>query len=82
MQRETIDKSNELLKLIESNAKAVEKLTQYAESGKTLYTKDRFPICYGEERPFPIPLEPWEIRLIIHNKKQRIKALEKELEEL
>lgn len=83
MDRAVIDKANELTKLIEQNKIAIQELQNY-ENGKTLYTS-----CSEYSNPlsmyrFPVPIsfEPWEVRLMIHNKQQRIKALEKELEEL
>lgn len=79
MQKELIDKANEIIGLIEKNERAVEELEKYAESGKTLYTK---LVDYGYQPAQPIELEAWEIRLMIHNKKQRIKALKAQLERM
>lgn len=79
MQREIIDKANEIVKIIESNKSAVSELEKYAESGKTLFTQHGHNMW---DFPVSIPFEDWEIRLMIHNKKQRIAALEKQLEQL
>ncbi len=81
MQKETIDKANEIMNLIEQNKRAIEKLEQFSQSGGTLYYKEEpdflfYPIYRG------IDFEDWEIRLMIHQKKQRIQALEKQLEQL
>lgn len=75
MQKELIDKANEIIRLIEKNERAVEELEKYVESGKELFTT----IGLLAES---IDFEPWEIRLMIHNKKQRIKALKAQLERL
>lgn len=80
MQKELIDKANEIIGLIEKNERAVEELEKYAESGNTLYTSGNNPFIYGYSQP--IDFEPWEIRLMIHNKKQRIKALKAQLERM
>lgn len=83
MERERIDKANEIIKLIEDNKKSVSELEKYAEKGKTLYTeRDSYRTCTNFVSPAPISFEDWEIRLMIHNKKQRISALEKQLKEL
>lgn len=79
MQKELIDKANEIIGLIEKNERAVEELEKYAESGGTLYTH---LIDYGYRPARPIDFEPWEIRLMIHNKKQRIEALKTQLERM
>lgn len=39
MQKELIDKANEIIGLIEKNERAVEELEKYAESGKSLWTE-------------------------------------------
>lgn len=83
MQKELIDKANEIIGLIEKNERSVEELEKYAESGKTLYTAIEYAYhCGYDKQPKEIDLEPWEIRLMIHNKKQRIKALKAQLERL
>lgn len=81
MQKELIDKANEIIRLIEKNERAVVKLERYAESGKALYTDaNNMPGILKIINE--IDFEPWEIRLMIHNKKQRIKALKAQLERM
>ena len=81
MQKELIDKANEIIRLIEKNEKAIEELSKYVESGKTLYTKrDRY--MNYDNLPQPIDFEDWEIRLMIHQKKQRVNALKIQLERM
>lgn len=78
MKRETVDRANELIMLIENNKKAIKFLEDdvYRSLGMILYTSNK--LFLGEYMSF----EPWEVRLMIYNKKQRLQALEKELEEL
>lgn len=80
MQREIIEKANEIINIIDDNKKSVDELQKYVESGKVLFT--RHGVCDSWDSPVSISFEDWEIRLIIHNKKQRIAALEKQLEKL
>lgn len=80
MQKELIDKANEIIGLIEQNERAVEELEKYAESGKALWTETNSYM--GCKFPREIDFEPWEIRLMIHNKRQRIKALKAQLERM
>lgn len=80
MQKELIDKANEIIGLIEKNERAVEELEKYAESGSAFYTNTSNLFIYNPLQP--IDFESWEIRLMIHNKKQRIKALKAQLERL
>lgn len=80
MQKELIDKANEIIGLIEKNKRAVEELEKYAEIGKSLWTETNSYMDY--KFPREIEFEPWEIRLMIHNKKQRIKALKAQLERM
>lgn len=81
MQKELIDKANEIIGLIEKNERAVEELEKYAENGCCLCSKIQqnyiLQPLYRE-----IDFEPWEIRLMIHQKKQRVNALKEELERL
>lgn len=81
MDKKIIDKANDIIGKIESNKKAIKELEKYAESGKTLFTQYMAYSCFGSFNE-SIDFEPWEIRLMIHNKKQRITALEKQLEQL
>lgn len=76
--------TSEIIKLIDENKNAVSELEKYSESGKSLYTNtdSYMNAIAGFEHPIPIRFEDWEIRLIIHNKKQRIAALERQLEQL
>lgn len=81
MQKEYLEKANEISRQIENHKEAISALEKYTESGTTLQTLQN--IAFGGYIPiYYIPLEPWEIHLIIHNKKQRISALEKQLEEM
>lgn len=87
MQKELIDKANEIIGLIKKNERAVEELekclTQEAKIHIGRYGVGA-GVC-GETvfiSPKEIDFEPWEIRLMIHNKKQRIKALKAQLERL
>ena len=80
MQKEVIDKANKIMELIERNKKAVEFLKEYADSG-VKFGKAKIGAWMYPETTY-IDFEPWEVRLMIHNKQQRIKALEKQLEEL
>lgn len=83
MQKELIDKANEIIRLIKENEKDIEKLSKYVESGKTLYTETDGYVCrYNYLFPQSINFEAWEIRLMIHQKKQRINALKVQLERL
>ncbi len=81
MQKELIDKANEIIGLIEKNEKAIEELSEYAETGGTLCFKRMYD---GLFYPFydRIDFEDWEIRLMIYQKKQRINALKIQLERL
>lgn len=83
MQKELIDKANEIVDLIEKNEKAIEELEKYAESGKILYTETWiYAHMTNGEIPKAIDFEDWEIRLMIHQKKQRTQALKLQLERL
>ena len=80
MQKELIDKANEIIGLIEKNERAVEELEKYAESGQSLWAETSSYM--GCKFPIEIDFEDWEIRLMIHNKKQRINALKAQLERM
>lgn len=82
MDKKVIDKANHIIVLIEKNKKAIDELSKYAESGKVLYTETSRYTCSFNMFPQPIDFEDWEIRLMIHQKKQRIAALEIQLEQL
>ena len=82
MQKELIEKANEIIGLIEKNEKAIEELSKYEERGKTLYTEKGYPFSCSTDFPQSIDFEDWEIRLMIHQKKQRINALKVQLEKL
>lgn len=82
MDRAVIDKANELTKLIDENKKAIEHLQRCDENrGITLYARTEHT-WGGYSFKEDVRFEPWEVRLMIHNKQQRIQALEKELEDL
>ena len=74
MTAEILEKANEIKNLIEQQEEAI----KYLESGFSLYHISSFSHSFYEEVVF----EDWEIRLILHNKKQRLQALKKELERL
>lgn len=82
MQKEKIDRANEILNLIKEHERSVEMLEEFTETGGELYKMDQYTISVTHQMYSYMDFEPWEIRLIIHNKKKRIAALEKELEEL
>lgn len=82
MEIAVINKAKEIISLIEKNEKAVEELSKYAESGKTLYTERGGYMFNCNMFPQPIDFEYWEIRLMIHQKKQRIAALKNQLEKM
>lgn len=82
MEKELIEKANEIIGLIEKNEKAIEELSKYAECGKTLYTEKSYLFSCSTDFPQSIDFEDWEIRLMIHQKKQRINALKVQLERL
>lgn len=85
MRKELIDKANDIIRLIEKNESAIEELSKHVESGCSLFAGYK---SYGHgynERTIPdrsIDFEDWEIRLMIHQKKQRINALKVQLERL
>ena len=82
MEREIIKEGQRIIERIDANKTAISELEKYEDSGKTLYTDDtQYRGCF-ENFPIAIFFEDWEIRLMIHNKKQRIAALEKQLEQL
>ncbi len=81
MKKELIDKANGIISLIEKNEKAIEKLSKYSERGGYLYCQDEVTgVIYPPYNK--IDFEDWEIRLMIHQKKQRINALKIQLERL
>lgn len=87
MQKELIDKANEIIGLIEKNERVVEELEKcLTQEARIHIGGHRVGVgVYGEAlftSPRDVDFEPWEIRLMIHNKKQRIKALKAQLERL
>lgn len=79
MQIKHIEKANEILEKIKAQERAVELL----ESGGTIKVEGTIESNIGMfpfTHDFPVEFEDWEIRLIIHQKKQRIEALKKEME--
>lgn len=82
MQKELIDKANEIIGLIEKNERAVEALQKFSESGVSAQISDYSMLYHGCIVSDRVDFEDWEIRLMIHNKKQRIKALKAQLERL
>ena len=82
MQRKIIEEANEIIQAIDCEKKAVERLQKYdEEKGLTLYFYAEHGYS-GYQLKGDMHFEPWEVRLMIHNKQQRIQALEKQLEEL
>lgn len=81
MQKELIDKANEIIRLVVENEKAIEELSKYAESGGSLYSQYKLEYMFHDSYR-ELHFEDWEIRLMIHQKKQRIKALKVQLERL
>ena len=83
MQKENIDKARRIIRTIDENRSAIDWLEKHAKNGHRFYTDyEQFTFSDGDRGMIEIDLEDWEIRLIIHNKKQRIAALGRELEEL
>ena len=83
MQKENIDDARRIIRTIDENRNAIDWLEKHAKNGHRFYTYfKQFIFADGDRGMVEIELEDWEIRLIIHNKKQRIAALERELEEL
>lgn len=84
MQKELIDKANEVIRLIEQNERAVEKLEKCLNGEGGFYAGKLEYDCQTGSFAFPkgIDFEPWEIRLMIHNKRQRIKGLKAQLERM
>lgn len=41
MQKETIDKANEIIELIKENERAIEELLKYTDNGGSLYAEQR-----------------------------------------
>lgn len=81
MNKETIDRANEILEEIRRQKTALNHLEKYKEKGSILYhQKNSGWICSSLYTV--LYFEPWEIRLMIHQKKQRIQALENEFEKL
>lgn len=79
MQIERVKKANEILEKIRAQERAIELL----ESGGTIKVEGMIESNIGMYpfiHDFPVEFEDREIRLIIHQKKQRIEALKKELE--
>ena len=82
MQKEIIDKANKIIQLIQDNKRAVEELEKYVNDGVRLEKSEIRHTGWVCPQTIYMHFKPWEVRLIIHNKKQRIQALEKELEQL
>lgn len=81
MQKELIEKANDIIRMIEKNEKAIEELLKYSESGGTLYRQHEIDYSFHSYYQ-GIYFEDWEIRLMIHQKKQRVNALKAQLERL
>lgn len=56
-------------------------MEKYAKSGGSLYSQYELEYMFRGSY-HELHFESWEIRLMIHNKKQRIKALKAQLERL
>lgn len=81
MKKETIETANNILKQISEHKKAIEMLEEFVDKGGALFKARQVDGTYNVAYN-PIDFEDFEIRLIIQNKKQRIAALENELERL
>ena len=77
MQRETIDKSNEILRKINGFKNEIEIMEKCAKTGIPM----GIDIVFGGFNEYVV-LDTDEFNLIIAHKKECIQALEKELEEL
>lgn len=87
MQKELIEKANEIIGMIEKNERAVVELEKRLTQDAKIYAGGYGVGTDACNNPFiiypkEIDFEPWEIRLMIHNKKQRIKALKAQLERM
>lgn len=87
MQKELIEKANEIIGMIEKNERAVEELEKCLTQDAKIYVGGYGVGVSACNNPFlvypkEIEFEPWEILLMIHNKKQRIKALKAQLERM
>lgn len=84
MQKELIDKANEIIGLIENNERAVEELEKCLNGDSGIYV-GKVEFDYKKcnlDLPQEMDFSFLEIRLMIHNKKQRIKELKAQLERL
>lgn len=82
MQKEILERANKIMNLIKEIECGIKCLQKYdEEKGLMLYAETEHGYG-GYSFKNDIHFEPWEVRLMIHNKKQRIQALEKELEQL
>lgn len=84
MKEEIIDKANEIILLIKKNEKAIEVLERFSQSGVKLWLCENKYGYFSASCPFQdgADFEGWEIQLMIHQKKQRLQALKKQLENL
>lgn len=83
MDRETVDKAKEIIKLIDENKNSLSELENCLRENSNIYVgRMEYDCVNGMTFPKSIFIEDWEIRLMIHNKRQRIAALEKQLEQL
>lgn len=83
MDRETVDKAKEIIKLIDENKNSLSELENCLRKNSNIYVgRMEYDRVNGMTFPKSIFIEDWEIRLMIHNKRQRIAALEKQLEQL
>lgn len=84
MKKEIIDKANEIILLIKKNEEAIEVLERFSQSGVKLWLCENKYGYYSASCPFHdgADFEDWEIRLMIHQKKQRIQALKRQLGQL
>lgn len=86
MTKETIDKANHIMGLITQQERDIEVLSKYIEDGTILY--DKVDVDYGHgynkitNYANGVTFEDWEVRLMIHQKEQRVKALKVQLDKL
>ena len=84
MQREMINKANEIIKLIDENESALAILESCLSGNGNVYA-GKFEYDFKTQNftsPKMIFCEDWEIRLMIHQKKQRVDELKVQLERL
>lgn len=83
MNKEILQKAKDIQYDIERHKETLERLENALHGNGSICFSE--PVSFGYYPPkniSPSHFEDWEIRLMIHQKKQRIATLEKQLEEL